>query len=822
MAVKGAGIYVTLALNMSQMATGFNKASSTIETFVKQTNKTLGGLGKFAIGVGVAEAARRAVMYVADMTVEVTKARDEMGDMARMIGVTTEDMSALSHMAGALGMDVNTVATNMARLSKNVIEASEDSGKAKEAFRALGMSVKDAAGNIRQPMELLTELNQKFSEMQDGTVKTALAMKLFGKSGAQMLEILNMDRGAFLDMYDTLKRLGLLMSDETAARAEHLRITFYKASLQVQAMKGEIVTGLMPALQQIGNSMVQLSEYHKTWQALGEAIGWCAKWAVKIGLAFGAGLSMATGLVDGFIILIKSRWNEMLEELQRMTGRDMTGIMFESWRPGFGFEDVLHEATRGLDKWYNSYLELDEKVTFPVAKQSIKELAGGIGIAQKKMEEWQKVALKLRTEIEQISPTTIIDPETGEVFGHYASELDRDLAKINEEVTNLRREWSSMPGAKKLIEQYEAAKKLNAELENQLKWSKAVGDVITKGEKDAEAQARTRQQIIEDNVQGIIQELDLKKRLYNVSNVDYFKGQIENYEELLTYQKAYLQKLAESEDEYSAVYIEYQKKIVETKNKLIELRAEQEKSSAGIGGMTFAMKELGRQYEDVGAQMYDFTKRAFQSMEDTFADFCVTGKMDFKSFTDSIIRDLASMTFKWLAYELILKRVQNAMTIASAKSQGGGGGLLDMLISGLKLAGSFFGNMPGPGTSELVGPSLNVAHGGIFSQGRLIRNARGNVYSMPHVFPMANGNVGLLGEAGPEAVIPLTRTSKGELGIKSEGRESSPQYQITINAVDSQSFMDICRRNPGAITDVVQSALEKNQRLRGTIRQTTR
>ncbi len=71
-----------------------------------------------------------------------------------------------------------------------------------------------------------------------------------------------------------------------------------------------------------------------------------------------------------------------------------------------------------------------------------------------------------------------------------------------------------------------------------------------------------------------------------------------------------------------------------------------------------------------------------------------------------------------------------------------------------------------------------VAHGAVFSGGEVVPMARGGIISNPTLFPMARG-VGLMGEAGPEAVVPLTRTSQGDLGVK-----ASPINLRLINAFD--------------------------------------
>jgi phage-related minor tail protein len=60
------------------------------------------------------------------------------------------------------------------------------------------------------------------------------------------------------------------------------------------------------------------------------------------------------------------------------------------------------------------------------------------------------------------------------------------------------------------------------------------------------------------------------------------------------------------------------------------------------------------------------------------------------------------------------------------------------------------------------------ANGNVFAGGNVIPFARGGVVSGPTIFPMANG-MGLMGEAGPEAVMPLKRNSRGQLGVVAQG-----------------------------------------------------
>ena len=71
--------------------------------------------------------------------------------------------------------------------------ATDPADKNAKAFKALGISVKDNEGNLRSSEEVFLDVADKFSKMEDGAGKTTLAIKLFGKSGADLIPLLNQE-----------------------------------------------------------------------------------------------------------------------------------------------------------------------------------------------------------------------------------------------------------------------------------------------------------------------------------------------------------------------------------------------------------------------------------------------------------------------------------------------------------------------------------------------------------------------------------------------------------------------------------------------------
>jgi len=101
------------------------------------------------------------------------------------------------------------------------------------------------------------------------------------------------------------------------------------------------------------------------------------------------------------------------------------------------------------------------------------------------------------------------------------------------------------------------------------------------------------------------------------------------------------------------------------------------------------------------------------------------------------------------------------------------------------------------------------ANGGAFSQGRVMPFADGGIVSSPTYFPM-RGGTGLMGEAGPEAILPLSRGSDGKLGVRTEGGGRPVQIVMNIQTPDAQSF----QRSQSQIAAQMSRALGRSHRNR--------
>ena len=126
------------------------------------------------------------------------------------------------------------------------------------------------------------------------------------------------------------------------------------------------------------------------------------------------------------------------------------------------------------------------------------------------------------------------------------------------------------------------------------------------------------------------------------------------------------------------------------------------------------------------------------------------------------------------------------------------------LEQGLKplqsLAGSLFSNLLG-GLSGI----LPFAKGGV--PGHVVPFAGGGVVSSPSYFPMGR-NVGLMGEAGPEAILPLQRSADGRLGVAASGGGGAVNVVFNVTTPDASSF----RKSEAQVTGMLARAVSRARR----------
>ena len=175
--------------------------------------------------------------------------------------------------------------------------------------------------------------------------------------------------------------------------------------------------------------------------------------------------------------------------------------------------------------------------------------------------------------------------------------------------------------------------------------------------------------------------------------------------------------------------------------------------------------------KEFGKQTQDAVTNAFKGMEDALVKFVLTGKLNFRDLANSIISDLTRML------------VRAAITKP----------LFSFLFPGLANGGVVSG-----------GEIIESAKGNVFAKNKIVPYAYGGIVNKPTLFPMANG-MGLMGEAGPEAIMPLKRGANGKLGVISNGGGS---MNIVVNVDASGSSVEGDEQGGRELGRLISSAIQ--------------
>ena len=170
------------------------------------------------------------------------EAGDKFFDLSQKTGVSVEALAKFSKAAQLNGTDVDGVAKALQKLSKGMLEASTTGkGPAAGALYALGISATDASGRLRGADDVMLQVADRFKQIPDGATKTALAIQLFGKAGADMIPMLNQGSEA-------IGKLSVKMSADFAAKADEYSDKLTMIGGTVNSLGLAIAEQLLPSL----------------------------------------------------------------------------------------------------------------------------------------------------------------------------------------------------------------------------------------------------------------------------------------------------------------------------------------------------------------------------------------------------------------------------------------------------------------------------------------------------------------------------------------------------------------------------------------------
>lgn len=691
---------------------------------VKNLGLAVGGLSTAMKGLGAALAIGGLAAFVKGGL----NLSDAMGKAATRTGVAAEELLAFQNAAQLADVDQKQLINGLAKLNINMVAAAEGNEELNKRFEQLGIEVKNTDGTIRDTSEVFKELADRFKDMPNGAQKAAAAMTLFGKSGVQLITLLS--GGS-----ESLEEFGVKLGPNFAQRAEYFNDSVTKMGFRAQAFQLTLMDALLPALQ---------------------------------------------GVVNGLTLLLDAAANVVVG-IGKMTAEFIKGV---------GGMDAIRQAAANLIKTMvvlggvtAGVFVATNLTTFATALRSVVGVMRTMLTLEKAMLAVESARLAIAGLIAGVKTgKTPITAAIGGLLGGgvVTTTLFAGLSKLIDDIT--KRITTGLEGAMKMPE-LSTVGGTGFELRDLAseRQAAAAGKVteITKEQKDINDRIRAARLL--DN-QVLLANLEYEKKLLEIDNARLGPlakqdQELEAANELLQKQIGFAQELgkviAQDFMKRQDAQTEYKRIIEDLKIKAGEITGEElkqinikrqmvqyaqllpfltEKQIEALKELVAKTQETGKSFKeafgdkldqykeslaDFGGQVGDLVVGAFQGMEDALTTFVTTGKANFRDLANSIIADITRIAIR----QAIIK----------------------------PLVGALF-------------PGVKNANGNVFAQNGIVPFAKGGIVDRPMVFPFAKG-IGLMGEAGPEAILPLKRGPSGRLGVEGGGGTS---VVVNVDASGSQ------------------------------------
>ena len=246
---------IDLVAKIGGWTDGLSKAERELDARTKRMNKKAYDFGR-SLGASIKSAAGSFLAF-AGVTVSIGAVvnslksaidrADELRDASIRLGVGVDVLSKWSYAAKQTGTDIDGLNKGLKLLAKNASEALDPKSDKAKLFDALGISKDD----LTDLTTLVPKVADAFKQLPDGPQKAAVAMELFGKSGADLIEFLNQGSDGIKTFGERAQQLGIVISQDTANAADEFNDKLDDLKTAFTGLSTQVASELLPQLTKI-------------------------------------------------------------------------------------------------------------------------------------------------------------------------------------------------------------------------------------------------------------------------------------------------------------------------------------------------------------------------------------------------------------------------------------------------------------------------------------------------------------------------------------------------------------------------------------------
>lgn len=204
--------------------------------------------------IGSVAGAIPALMLIAKNTAD---AGNNIDKMSQKLGLSAQTMSGWVHAANMSCVSTEAFGTNLLKLNRQISAAATGNKSAQLAFKRAGVNIRDSAGELKTADQIMLEMSDTFKKMPEGIYKSDLAMAVFGKSGADMLPLLQGGSESIKKLISQADELGTTFTDADAAASAEFCDNLDLLKKSIVGVKNTIGKQLIPIISPLLKSFAQ-------------------------------------------------------------------------------------------------------------------------------------------------------------------------------------------------------------------------------------------------------------------------------------------------------------------------------------------------------------------------------------------------------------------------------------------------------------------------------------------------------------------------------------------------------------------------------------
>jgi lambda family phage tail tape measure protein len=234
---------VVLGLNTAEFQTGLAGAMRGLDKL--KTGVLAAGAAVGAASVGIATYTKATIDYM-----------DSFDDFSQKTGIAIESLSALTYAATVTGISQEALEGGLVRLTKGMSDAQQGTGEALKAFEALGIS----SSELGSADGALMQIAERFGNLEDGAEKTALAIAIFGRSGAQLIPFLNEGRAGIERLKKEAEELNVVVGTEASKASAQFNDNLTRIQAVGRGLFIQIAESWLPTLNNLTEGFINATK----------------------------------------------------------------------------------------------------------------------------------------------------------------------------------------------------------------------------------------------------------------------------------------------------------------------------------------------------------------------------------------------------------------------------------------------------------------------------------------------------------------------------------------------------------------------------------